>query len=314
MARSNKGIRDLVKDSRFSSEQRVISSSQSNSNNNLGQSLGGVGTGILSTAGQQTMANPKMASMSSNVYGMQQQNISSKITSSNNLTGNLLKQKNMNEYNINQSEFSKDVDSINKLSSATSKLFDTENNLPDIKDSRVLGNELRRIIEEQRKELEHRNQTVQALQRNFESLSTLCINERAEKTNLLKLNEQIKQENKEYAQQIVGMSSKIEGMQKEIEGMLKDKKKYDKMREDYSNVKTQLDAAKQQIEIKNQKIENIGNECNQVKSQLKELKEKYANFDQEMKEQEKLKEEMRLYQEVIDAIARQRESNRVTQE
>lgn len=55
-----------------------------------------------------------------------------------------------------------------------------------------MGNELRRIIEEQRKELEHRNATVQALQRNFESLSALCINERAEKTNLQKLNEQIK--------------------------------------------------------------------------------------------------------------------------
>lgn len=50
-----------------------------------------------------------------------------------------------------------------------------------------------------RKELEARNTTIQALQRNFESLSTLCLNERAEKTNLLKQNEQLKAENKDYA-------------------------------------------------------------------------------------------------------------------
>ena len=45
----------------------------------------------------------------------------------------------MNEYgsNINTGEFMKDVDSVNKLSSATSKLFaggDNENYLHDIKD------------------------------------------------------------------------------------------------------------------------------------------------------------------------------------
>lgn len=63
--------------------------------------------------------------------------------------GNLLKQKNMNDYSINHSEFTKDVDNVNKLSSATSRLFgstnnaqaatssngDIENNyLPDLKD------------------------------------------------------------------------------------------------------------------------------------------------------------------------------------
>ena len=52
----------------------------------------------------------------------------------------VLKQKNMSDFSINQSEFSKDVDSVNKLSSATAKIFgtgvDTENYLPDIKDVR----------------------------------------------------------------------------------------------------------------------------------------------------------------------------------
>lgn len=46
----------------------------------------------------------------------------------------------MSDFSINQSEFSKDVDSVNKLSSATAKIFgtgvDTENYLPDIKDVR----------------------------------------------------------------------------------------------------------------------------------------------------------------------------------
>ena len=65
MSRSNKGIRDLVKDSRIGSEIRV-SSSHSSSNNITGiysQTGSGVGGGI----GGGSM-NPKMAKINSNIY------------------------------------------------------------------------------------------------------------------------------------------------------------------------------------------------------------------------------------------------------
>ena len=47
---------------------------------------------------------------------------------------NTLRNKNTNDFNVN--DFTKDIDSVNKLSQATSKMFssDTENQLPDIKD------------------------------------------------------------------------------------------------------------------------------------------------------------------------------------
>jgi hypothetical protein len=101
---------------------------------------------------------------------------------------------------------------MSDLRVATDKFFMGANNenyfLPEIKDVRHLADydfyqknvniELKRMVEEMKKELEARNTTIQALQRNFESLSSLCLNERAEKTNLLKMNEQLKAENKDY--------------------------------------------------------------------------------------------------------------------
>ena len=60
MSRTNKGIRDLVKDSRIGSEVR-IPSSHSSSNNLTG--------GIISSA---SMSNAKMAKISSNAIGQKE--------------------------------------------------------------------------------------------------------------------------------------------------------------------------------------------------------------------------------------------------
>lgn len=45
------------------------------------------------------------------------------------------------------------------------------------------------MVEELKKEIENKNTTIQALQRNFESLSALCLSEREQRTNLQIQNE-----------------------------------------------------------------------------------------------------------------------------
>jgi hypothetical protein len=123
--------------------------------------------------------------------------------------GSLLKQKNYSDeaYAVGSSSKLKTNDHaalMSDLRVATDKFFfgnasQQENVvLPEIKDRAVLG-ELRKIIEEQKKELEANKTTIQALQRNFESLSALCLTERTDKANLQKLNEQLKYENKDFA-------------------------------------------------------------------------------------------------------------------
>ena len=65
------------------------------------------------------------------------------------------------------------------------------------------------------------------------------------------------------------------------------------MREEYTSMKTQLEGAKQQIEVKNSKIEKLETDNAGLKQSIKDLKEKYANFDDIMKESDKIKDELR---------------------
>ena len=59
----------------------------------------------------------------------------------------------------------------------------------------MLVMEMQKKIEEQRRELEERNLTVSALQRNFESLSALCRNERNENQTLKRAAESLRGQN-----------------------------------------------------------------------------------------------------------------------
>ena len=62
-------------------------------------------------------------------------------------------------------------------------------------------------LEEQRREIDHRNQTLMAIQRNFESLSLLCKTEKAENNENKKIIAKLKDENIELLNQM-GHSSK----------------------------------------------------------------------------------------------------------
>ena len=59
----------------------------------------------------------------------------------------------------------------------------------------MLLNELVAKIEEQRLDIEKRNQNLYAIQRNFESLSVLCKNEKAENIENKKIINQLREEN-----------------------------------------------------------------------------------------------------------------------
>lgn len=111
------------------------------------------------------------------------------------------------------------------------------------------------MLEDMRKELEARNTTIQALQRNFESLSTLCLNERAEKTNLLKQNEQLKAENKDYAQQLLTAHEKIEKQSADITSLVEQKKKLEKIKDEFLSTKSALESTKALLQESRTKVE-----------------------------------------------------------
>ena len=69
--------------------------------------------------------------------------------------------------------------------------------------------DLQRRIEDQRRDLEMRNVTVMALQKNFESLSTLCRNERRENLVFKRNNEMLLRESDENHAEIQVMRERI---------------------------------------------------------------------------------------------------------
>jgi hypothetical protein len=111
----------------------------------------------------------------------------------------------------------------------------------------VLG-ELRRIIEDQKKELDARNTTIQALQRNFESLSTLCLGERTEKAKLQSMSDLLKIENKDYCGQLLQQGDKIAELEKIIAELQAEKKKLEKIRDEHIQLKITHESTKQQLE------------------------------------------------------------------
>jgi len=116
---------------------------------------------------------------------------------------------------------------------------------------------LRRIIEDQKKELEAKTTTIQALQRNFESLSTLCLGERQEKAKLQSMSDLLKIENKDYCTQLLQQGEKIEQMEKIIADLREDKKKLEKIRDEHLALKVTHDSTKAALESKTQRVEKL---------------------------------------------------------
>ena len=107
---------------------------------------------------------------------------------------------------------------------------------------------MKKIIEDQKKELDARNTTIQALQRNFESLSTLCLGERNEKAKLQSMNELLKIENKDYCGQLLHQGDKIAELEKIIAELQTEKKKLEKIRDENIQLKINHESTKQQLE------------------------------------------------------------------
>ncbi|TNV87373.1 hypothetical protein FGO68_gene4873 [Halteria grandinella] len=281
MARSNKGIRDIVKDNR-GSEQRPPSSS-----NLLGSGLPQVTQSKLGLA--KGLTGPSGGG------------------------GGLLMHKSLNigisdagdpYAQSSQKTIAKSIEHdkvkeaiLTDLRQQTDKFFmggmqNNENFLPEIKDKNA-NIELRRMVEDMRKELEARNTTIQALQRNFESLSALCLNERAEKANLLKQNEQLRAENKDYAQQLLAAHEKIEKQSADITSLVEQKKKLEKIKEEFLTTKSALESTKALLQDSKSKQEQQESEIERLKKRISELLEKVRSMEGSIKDQDKVKEEFR---------------------
>lgn len=164
--------------------------------------------------------------------------------------------------------------------------------LPEIKDKAVLG-ELRKIIEEQRKELEANKTTIQALQRNFESLSALCLTERTDKANLQKLSEQLKFENKDFAQQLLACHEKIEKLEAQVADLSGQKKALEKVRDEHILLKATHESTKVSLDMKTEKVAKLEGEVEQQKQRIQELKQRISAQDQELRDKDRQKEEIR---------------------
>lgn len=147
--------------------------------------------------------------------------------------------------------------------------------LPEIMDKKGLG-ELRKIIEEQKKELEANKTTIQALQRNFESLSALCLTERTDKANLIKLCEQLKFENKDYAAQLLVCHEKIEKLEALVADLSGQKKSLEKIRDEHALLKVTHESVKVSLDMKSERVAKLEGEVDQQKTKISELRAKIA--------------------------------------
>ena len=110
--------------------------------------------------------------------------------------------------------------------------------------------ELHRRLDEQNKELEQRNNVVSALQRNFESLSTLCMTERNENKNLKKFNESLRKENQEFVDKVTSLNNRIALLEKDSEALIKEKKRSTKLNEENQYQKMQIESLNKQLDRK----------------------------------------------------------------
>lgn len=90
-------------------------------------------------------------------------------------------------------------------------------NLPDIgNETQTLG-VLKRTVEDLKSDLNDQETKCAALKRNFESLSALLIKTENEKKNLETLRKTLQQENRQYAQEVLGNLQKIKSLQAELD-------------------------------------------------------------------------------------------------
>jgi ABC-type protease/lipase transport system fused ATPase/permease subunit len=76
---------------------------------------------------------------------------------------------------------------------------------------------LKARLDEARTDLKEKEQKLGALQRNFESLSALCMKTEAEKSTLVKMNQHLTVENRNYASELLGKIQQIKKLQAELE-------------------------------------------------------------------------------------------------
>ena len=86
------------------------------------------------------------------------------------------------------------------------------------------------------------------MQRNFESLSTLCLGERTEKAKLQSMSDLLKIENKDYCGQLLQQGDKIAELEKIIAELQAEKKKLEKVRDEHVQLKITHETTKQQLE------------------------------------------------------------------
>ena len=65
--------------------------------------------------------------------------------------------------------------------------------------------------------IKDRENKIAALQRNFESISKLCMKAESEKKNLEIMNSNLKLENRKYANEILGYMQQIKSLRAELE-------------------------------------------------------------------------------------------------
>lgn len=103
-----------------------------------------------------------------------------------------------------------------KRSSLINELSDNE---------KSLVNELFQRIEEQRRELEQRNNTLAAIQRNFESLSLLCKGEKANNAELAKKVAGLTENNQDLIEKFAGVQRERDALQRKLEEKCEDLEK-----------------------------------------------------------------------------------------
>lgn len=118
-----------------------------------------------------------------------------------------------------------------------------------------------------------KEQKCGALQRNFESLSALCLKYENEKSNLEKLKKQLAADAQKQAQDMLDKIQTIKRLEAELEKATQDKKLFDKQRELVASLKEQLADKKDQLDQKEKRLAKLTQETEILKNQLKSMRE-----------------------------------------
>ncbi|CDW91589.1 UNKNOWN [Stylonychia lemnae] len=168
----------------------------------------------------------------------------------------------------------------------------------DFSNQRLVA-EMQKRIQDQRQILTHRNQLLDALQKNFSILQTLCHNQKEENRFYKKNNDKLKNENQFMQSKLQELEKLKSFMEAETLRFKEAEQKFKKIAEENSFMKMQMESLNRQLDRKIKELNEADFQMKLMKAENQQLKKEIGEID------DKYRDNLKEYSVMEDKITNQ---------